>query len=67
MLSPSTLIAHGQIAAVRPVVADGIRASLADALHTVFAAAIPLSIAALVAVIFMPELPLRSSSPGADG
>ena len=48
--------------------------SFADALSTVFLAAVPIALVALVVVLFLPELPLRTRdemleapSPTADG
>jgi EmrB/QacA subfamily drug resistance transporter len=40
---------------------EGVQAALADALHTVFVAALPLTVAALVVSFFLKELPLRTT------
>jgi EmrB/QacA subfamily drug resistance transporter len=51
-----------QIGALPDAVQAGVIASFADALSTVFLAAVPIALAALVLVSFLPELPLRTAS-----
>ena len=49
-----------QIARLPDGVQQGVIESFADALSTVFLAAVPIAIVALVIVLFLPELPLRT-------
>ena len=49
-----------QIAALPHAVQHGVIESFADALSTVFLAAVPIAILAFVIVVFLPELPLRT-------
>jgi hypothetical protein len=49
-----------QIAALPAAVEAGVVASFASALSTVFLAAVPIALAALVVTCFLPELPLRT-------
>lgn len=51
-----------QLAHLPPVIAAGIRHGLADALHPVFAAGLPIIAAAFVATLFIRELPLRQTA-----
>jgi EmrB/QacA subfamily drug resistance transporter len=51
-----------QIAQLPERVQHGVIESFADALSTVFLAAVPIAILALVLVLFLPELPLRTRS-----
>jgi hypothetical protein len=49
-----------QIARLPERVQAGVIESFADALSTVFLAAVPMALLALAIVIFLPELPLRT-------
>jgi len=49
-----------QIAGLPEKVQHGVIESFADALSTVFLAAVPIAILAFVIVLFLPELPLRT-------
>ena len=49
-----------QISALPARVQAGVVESFADALSTVFLAAVPIALAALAIVVFMPEIPLRT-------
>ena len=49
-----------QIARLPEKVQHGVIESFADALSTVFLAAVPIAILAFVIVLFLPELPLRT-------
>lgn len=51
-----------QIAQLPEQVQTGVVASFADALSTVFVAAVPIALLAFVVVCFLPELPLRTRS-----
>jgi len=55
-----------QIAALPPSVQHGVTESFANALSMVFLAAVPIALVALVIVIFLPELPLRTRSEMVD-
>lgn len=56
-----------QIATLSPKVQAGVVASFGDALSTVFLAGVPIALIALVVVLFLPELPLRTREVvGAD-
>ena len=50
------------IAQLTPAVHDAVIQSLANALHVVFLAAVPLTIAAFVVTWFLPERPLRETA-----
>ena len=63
-----------QISALPPRVQAGVVESFADALSTVFLAAVPIALVALAVVLFLPEIPLRTRdemldapSPATDG
>jgi MFS family permease len=51
-----------QLAHLPPVIAAGIRHGLADALHPVFLAGLPIIAVAFIATLFIPEVPLRTSA-----
>jgi EmrB/QacA subfamily drug resistance transporter len=51
-----------QLAHLPPAIAAGIRHGLADALHPVFTAGLPIVAIALVATLFIRELPLRQTA-----
>jgi EmrB/QacA subfamily drug resistance transporter len=51
-----------QLSHLPPVIAAGIRHGLADALHPVFMAGLPIIAAAFVATLFIRELPLRQTA-----
>jgi len=51
-----------QISALPPRVEAGVIQSFANALSTVFLVAVPIALVALVLVVFLPELPLRTRS-----
>ena len=51
-----------QLAHLPPAIAAGIRHGLADALHPVFLAGLPIIAVAFIATLFIPELPLRQTA-----
>jgi hypothetical protein len=55
-----------QIAALPDAVQSGVTESFGNALSMVFLAAVPIALLALVIVIFLPELPLRTRSEMVD-
>jgi hypothetical protein len=55
-----------QIARLPTEVQHGVIESFADALSTVFLAAVPIAILAFVIVLFLPEIPLRTRSEMLD-
>ena len=56
-----------QLAQLPPAIAMGIRHGLADALHPVFLAGLPIIAVALVATLFIREVPLRRTAHVAAG
>lgn len=56
-----------QLAQLPPAIAMGIRHGLADALHPVFVAGLPIAAVALVATLFIREVPLRRTAHVAAG
>lgn len=58
LLEPGT----GSGAAVPPELAEGVRQALADSLHTVFLAGLPIMVVALVCALLLREIPLRTVS-----
>lgn len=56
-----------QIATLPARIQAGVTASFADALSSVFLAAVPIALAALLVVCFLPELPLRTRSEMVEG
>jgi EmrB/QacA subfamily drug resistance transporter len=56
-----------QLALLPPAIAAGIRHGLADAMHPVFLALLPIIAAAFVATLFIQELPLRQTAHVAAG
>jgi EmrB/QacA subfamily drug resistance transporter len=57
----------GQLAHLPPAIAIGIRHGLADALHPVFLAGLPIIAVAFVVTLFIKELPLRQTAHVAAG
>lgn len=51
-----------QLAHLPPAIASGIRHGLADALHPVFLAGLPIIAVAFIATLFIPEVPLRQTA-----
>ncbi|MEO8743817.1 MAG: MDR family MFS transporter [Candidatus Dormiibacterota bacterium] len=51
-----------QLAHLPPAIAEGIRHGLADALHPVFTAGVPIIAIAFIATLFIKELPLRQTA-----
>ena len=51
-----------QLAHLPPAIAAGIRHGLADALHPVFLAGLPIIAIAFIATLFIPEVPLRQTA-----
>jgi hypothetical protein len=56
-----------QLAHLPPAIAAGIRHGLADALHPVFMAGLPIIAIAFIATLFIKELPLRQTAHVAAG
>ena len=56
-----------QLAHLPPAIAAGIRHGLADALHPVFMAGLPIIAVAFIATLFIKELPLRQTAHVAAG
>jgi EmrB/QacA subfamily drug resistance transporter len=56
-----------QLAQLPPAIAAGIRHGLADALHPVFMAGLPIIAVAFIATLFIKELPLRQTAHVAAG
>ena len=56
-----------QLAHLPPAIAVGIRHGLADALHPVFVAGVPIIAIAFVATLFIREVPLRQTAHVAAG
>lgn len=56
-----------QIGRLPEAVQSGVVESFADALSSVFMAAVPIALAALAVVIFLPELPLRTRAEMVEG
>jgi EmrB/QacA subfamily drug resistance transporter len=50
------------MAKLPPAILAGIRAGMADALHSVFVAGLPFMALAIVAALFIPEVPLRKTA-----
>ena len=51
-----------RLAHLQPVIAAGIRHGLADALHPVFLAGLPIIAIAFIATLFIPEVALRQTA-----
>ena len=60
--SAGALFDPTQLAHLPPAIAAGIRHGLADGLHPVFVAGIPILVIALIATLFIRELPLRQTA-----
>jgi hypothetical protein len=60
--SAGALFDPSQFAHLPAVIAIGIRHGLADALHPVFLAGIPILLVALIATLFIREVPLRQTA-----
>lgn len=63
----SAVFDPSQLAHLPPVIAAGIRHGLADALHPVFMAGLPIIAVAFVATLLIKELPLRQTAHVAAG
>ncbi len=63
----SAVFEPAQLAHLPPVIAAGIRHGLADALHPVFLAGLPIIAVAFIATLFIRELPLRQTAHVAAG
>ncbi|HET7420227.1 MAG TPA: DHA2 family efflux MFS transporter permease subunit [Candidatus Dormibacteraeota bacterium] len=60
--SATAVFDPSQLAHLPAAIAAGIRHGLADALHPVFLAGLPIIAVAFIATLFIPELPLRTSA-----
>ena len=60
--SATAVFDPAQLAHLPPAIAAGIRHGLADALHPVFLAGLPVIAVALVVTLFIPEVPLRQTA-----
>ena len=65
--SAGALFDPSQLSHLSPAIEAGIRHGLADALHPVFIAGIPIIAVALVATFLIRELPLRQTAHVAAG
>jgi EmrB/QacA subfamily drug resistance transporter len=59
--SATAVFDPAQLGHLPPAIAAGIRHGLADALHPVFLAGVPIIAIALLATLFIPEIPLRQT------
>jgi EmrB/QacA subfamily drug resistance transporter len=62
-ISPSSLAGASQLNGLSPVVRNGVLQSFVHSIDAVFLWAVPFAALALIAAIFLPELPLRSRGP----
>jgi MFS family permease len=60
--SATAVFDPAQLGHLPPAIAAGIRHGLADALHPVFLAGVPIIAIAFVATLFIPEIPLRQTA-----
>ena len=65
--SATAVFDPSQLAHLPPAIAAGIRHGLADALHPVFLAGLPVIAVAFLATLFIPEMPLRQTAHVAAG
>jgi EmrB/QacA subfamily drug resistance transporter len=65
--SATAVFDPAQLSHLPPVIAAGIRHGLADALHPVFLAGVPIIVIAFIATLFIPEVPLRQTAHVAAG
>ncbi|MGO4956739.1 MDR family MFS transporter [Luteococcus sp. Sow4_B9] len=65
-VSTGSVLDPEALAAMPPVVAQAIRAGLADALHTVFVIGLPLTVLVFVVSLFIKAVPLRDTVLTAD-
>lgn len=63
-VNAGSVLDPSQIAHLPPIVIGAVRAGIADALHPVFVAGLPMIAVAFVAALFIREIPLRRSVQG---
>lgn len=61
-ISSGSVLDPAALAKLPPIVAQAIREGLADRLHIVFIACVPIAIAALLVTVFIKAIPLRTSN-----